>query len=74
MKKLEIEDDLPDNEEKLKKWVENIRTDKSKLYFTMKIRTVNIDHVKTAVYGWCKGKSHWVDFTTLSSIRVFNGG
>ena len=74
VKKLEIEDDLPDNEEKLKKWVENIRTDKSKLYFTMKIRTVNIDHVKTAVYGWCKGKSHWVDFTTLSSIRIFNGG
>ena len=72
--KLENEDAIPDDEEKLKKWVENIRTDKSKLYFTMKIRTVNIDHVKTAVYGWCKGKGHWVDFTTLSSIRIFNGG
>ena len=72
--KLENEDALPDNEEKLKKWVENIRTDKSKLYFTMQMRTINIDNVKTVVYGWCKGKSHWVDFTTLSSTRVFNGG
>ena len=71
---LENEDALPDDENALKKWVENIRTDKTKLYFTMKIRTVNIDHVKTAVYGWCKGKSHWVDFTTLASIKIFNGG
>ena len=72
--KLENEDALPDDEHKMKKWVENIRNDKTKLYFTMKIRTVNIDHVKTAVYGWYKGKSHWVDFTTLESVRVFNGG
>ena len=72
--KLESEDAIPDDEDKLKKWAENIRTDKSKFYFTMKFRTINIDHVKTAVYGWCKGKSHWVDFTTLDSVRVLNGG
>lgn len=72
--KLEGEDALPDDEEQFKKWVDNILTHKSKLQFTMKIRTINIDKVKTAVYGWRKGKGHWLDFTTLESVRIFNEG
>lgn len=72
--KLEGEEALPEDEEQFKKWVENIRTHKSKLYFTMKIRTINIDNIKTALFGWTKGKGHWVDFTTLESVRIFNGG
>ena len=67
------ETDLPDDEEKLKKWVENIRIVNSRLFFSMRIKTVNIDGVKNAVFSWCKGNGRWVDFTRLSSSKIFYG-
>ena len=68
------ETDLPDDEERIKKWVENIRIVNSRLFFTMRIKTVNIDGVKNAVFTWCKGNGRWVDFTRLSSSKIFTGG
>ena len=40
----------------------------------MKIKTLNIDNVKTATFQWCKGKGTFIKFTTLKSAKVFTGG
>ena len=70
---LDKEKELPGDEEKLKTWVENIRTVNTRLFFSMRIKAINIDGVENAVFSWCKGNSRWVDFTKLSSSRIFTG-
>lgn len=68
------EKDLPDDENKLRKWVDNVRIVNSRIFFSMRIKTINIEGVKNAVFSWCKGNSRWVDFTRLSSSRICAGG
>ena len=68
------ESELPDDATKLGKWIENIRTVETKIHFTMKIKTINIDNVKTAIFSWCKGKGTFIKFTQLASSRIFTGG
>ena len=68
------EQEIPEDGTQLKKWIENIRTFNTRLFFPMRIKTINIDGVKNAVFSWCKGNSRWVDFTKLSSSRIFTGG
>ena len=62
---------LPDDENKLSKWFTNIKAYKTKLTFTMKIATVSIKNVRSVVFAWCKGKWHWINFTTLAATQKF---
>lgn len=48
-----------------------MHTVNTRLFFSMRIKTINIDGVKNAAFSWCKGNSRWVDFTKLSSSRIF---
>ena len=66
--------ELPDEETRMKTWVDNIRTVGKRLFCTMKVKTVDIEQVKTAVFAWCKGTNNWVDFTKLESTKIFTGG
>ena len=68
------ENELPDDETKLSKWVDNIRTIETKIHFTMKIKAINIENVQTAVFSWCKGRGTYIKFTQLKSSRIFTGG
>ena len=72
--KIGNEKELPDDEVKLAKWVDNIHTIETKIHFTMKIKTMNIDDVKTAVFNWCKGNGRFVKFTSLQSTKNFTEG
>ena len=72
--KIGHENEFPEDEIKMKKWVENVRTENTKIHFTMKVKTMNIDNVKTAVFNWCKGNGRYVTFTRLESSRIFTGG
>ena len=40
----------------------------------MKIATVSIKNVRSVVFAWCKGKGHWINFTTLTATQKFFGG
>ena len=71
--KIGHENELPDDEIKLAKWVDNIQTIETKLHFTLTIKTMNIDHVKTVVFNWCKGNGRFVKFTSLKSTKIFTG-
>ena len=68
------ENELPDDETKLSKWVENIRTIETKIHFTTKIKTINIENVQMAVFSWCNGRGTYIKFTQLKSSRIFTGG
>ena len=68
------EQELTDDENKLKTWVDNVKIVNTRLFFSMRIKTINIEGVKNAVFSWCKGNGRWVDFTKLSSSKIFTGG
>ena len=72
--KLDGVKNIPDDEDKLSKWFTNIRAFKTKLSFTMKITTVNLKNVRSVIFAWCKGKGHWINFTSLAATQKFFGG
>ena len=72
--KLDGNKNLPDDETKLSKWFTNIRAVKTKLTFTMKITTVSIRNIRAVIFSWCKGKGHWINFTSLAATQNFFGG
>lgn len=65
---------LPVEQDKLEPWIVNIKQYKTKLTFTMKITTINLANVRSVIFAWCKGKGHWIDFTTLDAKTKFFGG
>ena len=65
---------IPNDKQEMSKWITNIRTVKTKLHFTMRITTIDIDTIKSVIYAWCKGKGTWIDFTRLKATTKFFGG
>lgn len=58
----------------LSKWIINVRANRTKLHFTMKIKTIDMSNIRSVVFAWCKGKGTWVDFTSLTATTKFFGG
>ena len=71
---LEGNNSIPDDKDAMSVWITNLRTVKTKLYFTMKITTIDIATIRSVVYAWCKGKGTWIDFTSLGATTKFFGG
>ena len=65
---------IPDDKNEMEKWITNLRTVKTKLHFTMKITTVDLETINSVIYTWCKGKGNWIDFTKLKATTKFFGG
>ena len=61
------EKSLPQEEEGISVYINNINTDSSKLFFSIRIASINIEKVKTSVYTYCKKPA--VGLTLLHSNR-----
>ena len=68
------EKSLPQEEEGISVYIDNINTDSSKLFFSIRIATINIEKVKTSVYTYCKKTGSWTDFVAFKSRKIFPAG
>lgn len=62
---------LPTDAEQFKTWVVNMSTWKTKVIFSLRISTIDLDRVKTVVFAWCKQTSSYVKFINFRSMRIF---
>ena len=68
------EKNLPTEPEKFKIWVMNMSTWKSKVIFSIRISTIDLDRVKTVIFSWCHKTSSYVKFIGFRSQRSFSPG
>ena len=71
---IEHEKSLPKEKDEMAVYIDNIKTENSKLLFSIRIATIDIDKVKTIVYAYCKQTGSWTDFVAFKSRKIFAAG
>ena len=73
---IENEDDVPEEENSLKKWIDIATIQPSRKFaFSMKVATTERPHiVKNRIFDWCGGQKHYVEFKRLDSANIFFAG
>ena len=73
---LDQEDQIPETEEDLKKWIDIARYQlKDKFVFSMRISiTEPKEVVKRRIFQWCRGQKHFIEFKRLTSANIFFAG
>ena len=68
---LDHEDNLPTDEDKLKKWITNVKIVRDKLHFTMKYSLIKtIAALSGPVFSWMKRNSSYVKMDLINSEQV----
>ena len=72
---LESEEELPTTQTEMNPWVQNIKINGRRLFFEMKISTIDFDGLKSHIFAWSKGKGHYTDFSKDKQIsELFPAG
>lgn len=71
---LESEIFLPDTEDGMKKWVQNIEIKGMRLLFNMRVSITDYKTVKGVIFEWCGQNGSYTNFTTKQITNEFSAG
>ena len=70
---LDNEEDLPNNQMKMNPWVQNIKIKGNRLFFDMRVSTIDFEGMKAHLFAWSKGKGHYTTFSRDKKISDLFG-
>ena len=72
---LDSEEDLPNNQMEMNAWVQNIKIKGNRLFFDMRVSTIDFEGMKAHLFAWSKGKGHYTTFSRDKKIsELFPAG
>ena len=71
---LESETALPNDQGSMKKWVEQVEVVGRRLFFVMRIGTIDIEKVKSHIFQWCGSNGSYTKFSKEKNVNIFGAG